>query len=220
MNNMTQASQKLPIWKQGTIRLIDIAPGVSGRFRLRQGLPVSLAWYDILFREGHIRVEINGQVCHGHLEEVPGETGGCSHVIDDRLFNALFPHGQTLPLCLAGYNMAFLHTLLGAPWDEPPYLLCLYKMSRMFDLGKTGDYTLAEIAEYTDPEVHVPWYENEALTRVELGRVVLRKLLSMCRLNMMVALSGAKVPPPPTSEPFGKIRGWQQMEGGVFRDFE
>ena len=85
---------------------------------------------------------------------------------------------------------------------------------------KAGDYTLAEIAEYTDPEVHVPWYENEALTRVELGRVVLRKLLSMCRLNMMVALSGAKVPPPPTSEPFGKIRGWQQMEGGVFRDFE
>lgn len=76
MDDMTHAFQKFfPIWKQGTIRLVNTAPSVSGRFHLRQGLPVSLAWYDILFREGHIHMEINGQVCHGHFKEVPGRWG-------------------------------------------------------------------------------------------------------------------------------------------------
>lgn len=223
MTNHHQTAERLPRWEEGTIRLIDIMPETANDpCCLRSGLPVSLAWKDLIFRTGHRTIEIDSPTFYGVLDQVPGEKGGSAFVVEDSLFNTVFPQGQTLPLCLAGYNMAFLHQLLGGPWQTPPYLLCLYRLARVFQLGKTGDYTLAELAEYSQPmcETDIPWNEGRATARVLQGRMVLAELLSQTRLNMLVALSCTRTRPPPVSEPWGKAHGWQTMEGGIFRDFD
>jgi len=221
MTNHPKTAERLPRWEEGTIRLIDILPETSGGpCRLRSGLPVSLAWKDVIFCAGHRTMEIDSPTFEGVLEQMPGEKGGSAFVVEDSLFNAVFPRGQALPLCLAGYNMAFLHQMLGGPWEMPPYLLCLYRLARVFQLGKAGDYTLAELAEYSQPTLDMPWYESGATARLLQGRVVLSELLSQTRLNMLVALSCTRTLPPPISEPWGKAQGWQTMEGGIFRDFD
>lgn len=223
MTNHPKTAQRLPGWEKGTIRLIDITPETTGgHSRLQPGLPVSLAWKDLIFQKGDRIIEIDSPTFYGVLNQVPGEKGGSEFVVEDSLFNAVFPRDQTLPLCLAGYNMAFLHQLLGGPWQTPPYLLCLYRLARLFQLGKTGDYTLAELAEYSQPtcETDTSWYESGVTARVLQGRVVLAELLSQARLNMLVALSCTRTLPPPVSEPWGKAPEWQKMEGGIFRDFD
>ncbi|GAN69923.1 hypothetical protein ACLEIY_01230 [Acetobacter tropicalis] len=210
----------LPCWREGTIRLLDIAPTGPGQPQLAEGLPISLAYCDLVMRPDYTFADVNGGVFQGVLQKVPGERGGSDFVVEDRLFNAVFPHDQKLPLCLAGYNVSFLHRLLGAPWGERPHQLCLHRLARIYNLGKSSDYSLAELVEYLQPSFEVPWFECEAFTRMMQSRVVLRHLLAESRLNMLAALSVARTPPPPTSEPFGKVQGWQVMEDRVYRDFE
>ena len=141
----------LPRWSEGTIRLLDIAPIGPGQPQPREGLPISLAYCDLVMRPDQTFADVNGGVFQGMLQKVPGERGGSDFVVEDRLFNAVFPHNQALPLCLAGYNVSFLHRLLGAPWGERPHHLCLHKLARIYNLGKSSDYSLAEIVEYLQP---------------------------------------------------------------------
>ncbi|OUI79653.1 hypothetical protein HC62_00685, partial [Acetobacter tropicalis] len=182
----------LPRWREGTIRLLDIAPTGPGQPQLAEGLPISLAYCDLVMRPDQTFADVNGGVCQGVLQKVPGERGGSDFVVEDRLFNAVFPHNQKLPLCLAGYNVPFLHRLLGGPWGERPHHLCLHRLARIYGLGKSSDYSLAELVEYLQPSFEVPWFECEAFTRMMQSRVVLRHLLAESRLNMLAALSVAR----------------------------
>ncbi|MGO3517528.1 MAG: hypothetical protein ACTINM_03355 [Acetobacter cibinongensis] len=87
-------------------------------------------------------------------------------------------------------------------------------MKYRFELDKTGDYTLAELAEYSQPTLDMPWYESGATARLLQGRVVLSELLSQTRLNMMVALSCTHTLPPPVSDVAPTAQDIVQMGSG------
>lgn len=54
MTNHSKTAERLPRCEEGTIRLIDILPETSGGpCRLQSGIPVSLAWKDVIFRAEH-----------------------------------------------------------------------------------------------------------------------------------------------------------------------
>ena len=177
---------------------------------------------DIILRDGRLEIpEQEPASRHGYLEEIQGEHGLPSLTIDDALFDALLPKQASLPLFLAGYRISFLRTLMGGPWAEHPKRMCLYRMGVMFDLPATsGDASLAGMARAIAPPVSNLHDPHPIVSRLGQATLVLSRLLRLSRLNALVALSCAKVVPPPATEPFGRADGWESCPGGVFVDFD
>ena len=212
----------LPDWHDGHIRIIDIIPAEPLTGPPCRRLPVTGGWVDITLRDGRLEIpEQEPASRHGYLEETQGEHGLPSLTIDDALFDALLPKQASLPLFLAGYHMSFLRTLMGGPWGEHPRRMCLYRMGVMFDLPATsGDASLAGMARAIAPSVSNLHDPRLIVSRLGQATLVLSRLLRLSRLNALVALSCAKVVPPPTTEPFGRAAGWESCPGGAFIDFE
>lgn len=216
----------LPRWQDGVIRLIDIAPDARWNGVFAPGMKICTAWLDVPVREGQIVPNDEEVRFHdSRLEEARDEAGQPGLVVDDATFQAILPRGAPRPACLAGYHMSFLHALLGGPWDQPPWRMCLYRLARVYGLGKGGDVRLEALAREAagsgwGKSGADNWYDPPAACRVIQGRLVLDALLRLSRPNMLVALSCAKVLPPPEAEPFGRAPGWAALPGSEFHDFE
>jgi hypothetical protein len=192
---------------------------------LHAGVEVEMGARDLIFSGRDASWLGGSRICCGVFEETVDEQGRRVPIISDSLFRALFPPRDGMPLAIAGYHMSFLRRLLGGPWDTPPYRICLYRNARMQfgtinEFGNVNDYNLESLACIAEPDRALDLGNGDALSRLQCAEVLTTCLLARCRLNMLIAMSVATMPPPPSVGPFCCDPRWHEMPGGPFLDFE